>query len=439
MEKICVFGHDIYKNTDLEITAEKNGRYINLKKHNDNKKEFRYDLVNEEFERINHYKTKEDKITPVKVKNITGWFTDCSIFCSDEKFAKLMIANKYNYDNNSFSNGVRFIEALNTKPSKIYEAWLSLGVEIDEIKTAIDNNFKFGSWRIDVHPQDLQKDVLKYIVDNHDSISMATLNHYKRIKNFNVLNELIKVGTRPQYIDIFNVDAIINRRARFGYRTEHVTHNILETDASDKAKRLRSGITNCIYDYNLNIESFCDFLLRVYHTEGLTIDDLFGGNHYPDYLRMEKVLKKGRMSKIDKYPRNFLTQFHITKKEYAVMKKEYDNEMFQKQCDKFRYLESIYDKYQIIVPNEIKDIENEADELKHCVRSYIQYVIDGKTLIVFLRDNESPSQPLVTIEVKNGYVTQAYGKQDSKPKNDVLDVIRLWAHENNLSLMWSWD
>lgn len=31
MEKICVFGYQYLENTGFDITAEKNGRYINLK------------------------------------------------------------------------------------------------------------------------------------------------------------------------------------------------------------------------------------------------------------------------------------------------------------------------------------------------------------------------------------------------------------------------
>ena len=77
--------------------------------------------------------------------------------------------------------------------------------------------------------------------------------------------------------------------------------------------------------------------------------------------------------------------------------------------------------------------------MRHCVRTYIDRVIDGQTLICFLRTNENPKQPLVTIEVKKGFVTQAYGLQDSKPSDEALDVMRKWAQEMNLRLSWAWE
>lgn len=80
----------------------------------------------------------------------------------------------------------------------------------------------------------------------------------------------------------------------------------------------------------------------------------------------------------------------------------------------------------------------EADELKHCVRSYIGQVANGKTLIVFCRDVKDVEKPLVTIEVRNGYITQAYGIHDTKPDDDVLDFIRKWSRKRDLKISWCW-
>ena len=203
-------------------------------------------------------------------------------------------------------------------------------------------------------------------------------------------------------------------------------------------KKIRRNIIRAINDYNLNIDSFCSFLLRAYNVEGLTLGDLFSTSHYNDYLKMEKAIKHNQMRKMNKYPSHFLSQFHILKKEYNAFKKEYDNALFKEQCDNFRYLEKKYKKYQIVVPEKINEIENEADELHHCVRTYIDRVIDGRTLICFLRDNENVDKPLVTIEVKNGEVTQAYGIYDGKPEEDAIETMRKWAHEKKLRLAWAW-
>lgn len=444
MKDICVFGDEMYKGTSREIKATKNGRYINLVKESDKKKEFRYDISTGEFERINHYK-KGDVATPVKTKNITKWFTDCSIFCNDKKFAQIMIANKFHSRNQQYSSGVRFIEALSSDFARNYEAWLSLGIEITDIKERVENCIKDERtyWRprfytdLYVHPKNLDKRMLKYIQKNYKEISSEQIQSLYRLRDIDTLLKMTEISKLDEYEELF-LYHWTKYRYREGYI--HYEENVfdLSKDLDYSANRIRENIIKAIDSYNLDIKSFCNFLSRAYYVEGLTLEDLFGSSHYNDYLKMEKLLKHGKMSKINKYPRQFLTQFHIIKREYNAHKKEYDNIRFKEECDSFRHLEKKYKKYQIVVPEKIQEIENEADELHHCVRTYIDRVVQGKTLIVFLRDNENKEQPLVTIEVKNNKVTQAYGKFDKKPEDEELDAIRKWAKEKHLGLAWIW-
>ena len=440
MEKICVFGRQFYENTGFDITAEKNGRYINLKKHGDDKKEYRYDISTGKFERINHYK-KGDKITPVKTKNITKWFTDCSLFCTDKKFAKLIKTNARTWENNRYKSIVRYIEALSSNFSKKYEAWLSLGIEIKEVQQAMDNNYRVSSWSMDTHPSELTKEQLKFITDNYKIISKDEINFIKDMPDMRIFNKLRELAKTTKYSVIFEYTQTEYDYSRpYGDRYVKTKQNLFnpEKELSTSGKYMVQHIIETINDFNLDIISFCDYLLRLKHVECLDIHDLFNTSHYPDYLKMEKVLKKYKLSKIDKYPKYFLSQFKITQAEYKVMKTKYSEEIFKAHCDMHRSLVSKYDKYQIVVPEATTEIENEADELKHCVRSYIQRVIDGETLIVFLRDNESPETPLVTIEVRNREVIQAYGERDKKPEQDQLDTIRVWAKEKGLQLSWCW-
>lgn len=447
MDKICVFGSEMYKDTDREIIADKQGRYIYLTKKSDSDREFRYDISTGTFERINHYK-KGDKITPVKTKNITRWFTNCSIFCTDKKFAKVVIANKYYYKNCMYSSGVRFIEALNSTFAKRYEAWLSLGIEITDIEESVkrcikeDKEYYYGTPRfyssIDYSPSSIDKRLLKYIQQNMSKISSEQLRDFYMNPDIDLLLKMSKISQENQYSEIFHYKKRIYQG--YGQPYRYVDNNIfdLEVKLGWEGDRIRRRLLEAISDYNLDINSFCSFLLRAYNVEGLTLEDLFSSSHYNDYLKMEKALKHNQMRKMNKYPSHFLTQFHILKKEYEAFKKEYDEVLFKEQCDKFRYLEKKYKKYQIVVPERIKEIENEADELHHCVRTYIDRVVDGRTLICFLRDNEEPDKPLVTIEVKNGEVTQAYGRYDGKPEEDAIETMRKWAHEMKLGLSWAW-
>lgn len=450
---MIVFGDPIYKETTMAIRIRKEGKYLYLDKpHADEDKEFRMDLTTGWFERINHYKTTGTKITPVRVKNITGWFTDCCMYCEDPKFAKVILFSKHHVDNRRYSSAVRFVQALGNYKAQRYEAWVSMGIKITDIERRIESNEKTNTWsyyysylhdNLYIKPSDFSKPYRKYIQSMGEITTdmISTLHSMdQRGVNIELIQTLCEKSSTPQYREYFSVT-----RSRYdrGYDRDHPennTYNLFDLAHNDGSRYKLNRILDCITEYNLNVDAFLSFCLRMYNVEGLDIDDLFGaGTHYNDYLNMERNLKNGSMAKMDKYPRHFMTTFHIVKREYRVRKEEFDENNFKRQCDRFRHLEHQYRKYSIVVPTHSHDIEEEADALKHCVRIYIPRVIAGTTLICFLRNNENLDEPLVTIEVKDNYVTQAYGVHDSKPTDEQLDVIRYWAKKHDLKLSWSWD
>lgn len=445
---MLVFGNSIYKETSLAIYLEKQGKYLYLKKpYSDDNKEYRMDLSNGVFERINHYKTTGTKITEVRVPNITKWFSGCSLFCDDDKFAKVILFNKYHSHYRRYSSPVRFIQTLTDSNARIYEAWLSLGIDITEIKDAIIRckNRTSGYWyRNELYdvlcykPSDFSKDGLNYIRKHFKELSKDAINDLYRLDrngySLKLYDELLEKTSTYKYRDFFTI-------RHSNYNGPDVRFNIFDLsrnegyDSTGKSKR----IIEAICEYNLDVDAFLDYCMRLYHVEGLELDDLFDyKNHYNDYLDIEKKLKRHKMSKMNKYPTNFLSTFHIAKKEYRVMRQQFNEELFKDQCDRFRHLEETYKEYSIIVPEKTADIEHEADELKHCVRSYIPRVVDGDTLICFLRNNEDLNKPLITIEVKENVVTQAYGLYDGKPSDEQIEVMRKWAKKHKLTLQWAW-
>lgn len=446
---MLVFGSSIYKETSLAIYIEKEGRYIYFRKpYNDENKEYRMDLGNGVFERINHYKTTGTKISEVKVPNITKWFSGCSLFCEDEKFAKVILFNKYHTHYRRYSSPVRFVQTLTDRNARIYEAWLSLGIDITDVKDGIircKNGSSSWWYRNEISdvlsyaPSDFSKDGLNYIKKHFTELSRDAIRelHFldKQGHSLKLFDELFEKTSTYKYRDFFTITVRhYDERPNEYFNIFDLSHN-KGYDHVGKAKRVIQAISK----YNLDVDAFLDYCMRLYHIEGLELEDLFDyKDHYNDYLDIEKKLKRHKMPKMNKYPEHFLSTFHIAKKEYRVMKQQFNEELFKDQCDSFRHLEETFKKYSIVVPERTSDIEHEADELKHCVRSYIPRVVDGKTLICFLRDNEDLNKPLITIEVKDNVVTQAYGSYDGKPSDEQIAVMRKWAKKHKLTLQWAW-
>ena len=457
LDEIIIFkGAD---NSDV-IEMSRNGKYINLKKDSEiNKKYYRFDLQKKIFERVNFYKTRDTKITPVNVKNITGWFKDCKIVTKDLHFGRLVLFARHNSEFGNYRSPVRFIEHLGHPLIESVEQWEALGLKVKEINEffssylekrycwysgkyqqndyrkliflgePLGHNFCFyGGSKI--RPSDLSKELLTYIKENYDTVDSTMLYYYKKHYNngeYLIEKKLKKIGREPEFVGIFNYTT------QYRYGGHNPQRWVFGT--SDESNRIKAELIYCIKEYNLDLYSLCRWIKKQIHVDKNDCGYLFGGgHHYRDYLECEKELCDGAFSKMNKYPDNFRSQFHRVQEEFNIKVMQIDEEKFKNRS--LDNMDLIYygKKYCILLPKQTSDIHHEALILNHCVRTYIPKVIDGKSLIVFLRDVEDKTEPLITIEVVDGIVKQAYGKNDSRPTDEQLNFLKLWADKKELKL-----
>lgn len=89
----------------------------------------------------------------------------------------------------------------------------------------------------------------------------------------------------------------------------------------------------------------------------------------------------------------------------------------------YRY-EYSNNNYRIIMPSRAYDIYNEALYQHNCVADYIYDHANGETTILFLRKNDAPNVPFVTMEVGSDFdIKQLYGKFNKLPQKDVYQFI----------------
>lgn len=422
----------------IDIKCVKDGpilRFKNLENYQDT--EMTYDLrqdVDEGFFiRIRHFKTAPDRVEQLSPEKARYFFKNGNLVCDDIKFDKVIALTRNHTKYRKYSNLARFICFLGSDVAKDYEKWLALPIKIEDLESVYISSKNRANGKIHgrspylhILPSDVQKDVMDIIIekgstDFREIRELTTLYGNGMIHVLKKLREMEKI---PKYSDLFL------------YHTYAEEVSILHsTDYT--SNRLRESLITCINEYNLDIEALCEFLHRIKNRERISVRKLL--DYYPDYLRMCKSLVFGKMPKIPKYPENFLTEHQKVLSEYNTMKEYFDKKEFKESCDLHRDLEYSNKDYTIIVPNSPSDIEYEADEMHHCVRSYIGSIIKRKTLIVFLRSKEEPDVPLVTVEVKKGAITQAYAAYDRKPSLECLKFLTEWAKKKDIKVMWCWD
>ena len=148
---------------------------------------------------------------------------------------------------------------------------------------------------------------------------------------------------------------------------------------------------------------------------------------YSDYAHACIGLGVDMLDTKNKYPKDFEYWHSMRINQYYAKTKT--NIVVEGMLDVFcKYKNLQYTgAYSVFIAKNRSDLENEGGHLHHCVgrMDYDVRMIKEQSLIFFVRENENPAVPFVTLEysLESKKVIQCYGDHDSKPSQDVLDFV----------------
>ena len=159
---------------------------------------------------------------------------------------------------------------------------------------------------------------------------------------------------------------------------------------------------------------------------------------YNDYLKCCKSLGLNLADTKVLFPKDFGRMHELRVDEYASQQAKADRvkraelyDAFTAKSHEYKTLEFNNGTYSMIVPTDISELVREGEFLKHCVgkMGYDKKVVDGKSIIMFVRKCGNESVPYVTVEyrIDRKTVAQCYGYSDSKPPEEVVAFVDLWA------------
>jgi len=165
-----------------------------------------------------------------------------------------------------------------------------------------------------------------------------------------------------------------------------------------------------------------------------------------DYANMQNLMT---LNNYKKYPKNLLSSHEIAVFNYNKFKTAYDDQLFAKIYEKYEYLKyspeekkkkkeeddilTIQEEFEIILPKNTDEIKLEGATLNHCVGSYINRILEQRSVIIFLRNKEKINSPLVTIEVIDDKLTQIRGHSNRDPNENEIEFIKKYMKEKNLT------
>jgi len=143
-----------------------------------------------------------------------------------------------------------------------------------------------------------------------------------------------------------------------------------------------------------------------------------------DTLSMQKSLR-GRV--YDKYPDDLAGLHQRLSFRCAMQEIEIDRWKFEEHTKRLSENELERDGYLIRAPRNKDDMLDEATQQANCLASYVRSYADDETDIYFLRSTEDPDKSLVTVEVRDGRIRQAYRACNRQPSNEELAWLNKWA------------
>jgi len=176
-------------------------------------------------------------------------------------------------------------------------------------------------------------------------------------------------------------------------------------DRDGRTKMIRYLIRN-----NINPETYKDYLIALREL-GLDMNDT--KNLYPldwqYWHNMHMYQYETSKAKINRAKKAAITRRIKAKaKEYAALLMQNEN-------------------FHILLASSKKELVKEGEYLHHCVgrMDYDQRIIEGRSLVCFVRKASAPDVPFVTIEysLQKNQVVQCYGKGDTTPNEDVMQFV----------------
>lgn len=158
---------------------------------------------------------------------------------------------------------------------------------------------------------------------------------------------------------------------------------------------------------------------------------------YRDYLKAIDYLGLDFNDTKNLFPKDFRRMHDLRADEYASKKAREDakeakklNKAFKEKNKEYKSLEFKKGKYCVLLPNGIADLKTEGKKLHHCVgkMGYDKKVVDGKSIIAFVRIVDEQTKPYVTVEydIKRRKIVQCYGDHDSNPGIEVKKFADKW-------------
>ena len=165
-----------------------------------------------------------------------------------------------------------------------------------------------------------------------------------------------------------------------------------------------------------------------------------------DYLVLAKKVGYNLKNRNIRYPDSLKKEHDVCSFVANKMQNGFDDKAFLSRAkENARYNYSLKSLKLIVeAPTEPQQVINEGMVLHHCVTNYVNAIIEGRSIVMFVRNEDEPDEPFYTAEIliKGGTptVTQVKGNMNMDPDpatpegKKVLEFVKKWAAFKHMNI-----
>lgn len=276
------------------------------------------------------------------------------------------------------------------------------------------------------------------------------MEYFKLYKKYPIAEMVMKLGLY-QFLKEKALKWLTEEKAFRKYVYEHAeeigrlsaqwTHNAYkrQVNAQDYASSLTYRI-ECGRDLGENLREQYEFIKRYTTQEKLhewLAKNKIGASSYADYVKAARWFELNFEDTKVLFPRNFqevhdeyIRQYNQAEAEKQAKAAEGISAQMEEIAKRYAYGNRSIDGYVFIIAHNKMDLIKEGSAQCHCVgkMDYDKRQAEGRSIIVFMRHEESQEQSCVTIEysLEQKRVMQKYAKHNSTPEEAQIEIIDKW-------------
>lgn len=153
---------------------------------------------------------------------------------------------------------------------------------------------------------------------------------------------------------------------------------------------------------------------------------------YADYIRECEHLDRNLKKKDILRPKKLQEEHRKTSAAVWIADNEETIKEFKTTASKFsKYNWNKGDLFIRVAKNPI-ELEDESNQLGHCVRTYVKKVTEGKTAIFFIRKTNQSQKSFYTLELnEKREILQCYGKFNCSKTPEIEEFLNEWQNWMN--------